>query len=1051
MFTSYKMIKYIFFLWFATIAICKKCPPDGDLLENSLTARANISQNVKPISYVIWLEPVIEKEKFNGRTSITLLITEPVQEIVLHANQLNITKANINCTGTKNVTALNITCDKDLLTVRLSANLTKNDLCILTFPSFSGKFVNNSKDGFYLAKYLEDGKTKVFATTQFQRSGARKVFPCFDEPHLKATFKVYLIRSENYISISCEELLKSLKYGGKVIDIYKETRPMSTYLLAFIVTQYNFTQKNQGQRVFADKTAVSNGDADYALEMGIKVLTALENFTEVRYSFSKIDQIGIPDDWFGPGAMENWGLVTYKKSAIVYPYNSQVTRGMQKTVSIIAHEYAHQWFGNLVTCASWKYVGWYLDEMFVMDSVHGALKDDSVNSTTAMNNDSASSAVLYQKAGSVIRMLSHMVTQDIFKKALKLYLTENSYKATTPNNLYKAFQTVLEAENKKDLMGNYTVSEIMTTWDSQAGYPFLYVKREDNKINVTQERFFTDNTTESEPSKWIIPLTYVFESDSITQFFSTTTKIWMNERSITINAPDGWFVFNTQQTGFYRVLYDNQNWNELVYHLNNVDHTSIHTLNRIQLIDDAFTFAQIDKMNYTDVLELSRYLVKDREYVPIAVFLKHAAIFDNKLSEEYGREYYKMFMRNLLSGGSLDEVTMEEKVTDTHLDKYLRIEILNWLCKMGHQECKEYTLNIFRNDSKEISPDMQQPIYCGAMRVGNESDWNKLFGKYEDHNNSLSLNKNRILNGLGCSENNKTLDGYLNKFEKNINQTDTLSAFRSILNSGDFGRNYLFDYLIKHYETIKYFNKIDTIVKDISAKLYTKEHLENLTALADKHPDQKVMFDAAKSIVNENVNWNIKYGSSLKEWFELYSSTNTALSIKSQNEDQCTKEITEKVSRATGVSIRTIERIIKEGSTLPDAETDKRFKSPEKKTKSVARAENNRKLLIEKSEIRALRIDYLKKNQFFHQQQRPIVFVDTISKSLSDNSNNGLFTNNAPYHNVQINRAHNSNSRKADMVFWVADKKVTSVTLEDWVSRCKHVIKTETDTCEMNN
>lgn len=151
------------------------------------------------------------------------------------------------------------------------------------------------------------------ATTQFQSIGARKAFPCFDEPHLKAKFQINLIRTKDFNSISNEEMIDSqILDNERIMDVYKETVPMSTYLAAFIVSEYGSTKKKDIQRIFGIKNKIDDGQANYALDVGIKILKALEDYFDIKYALSKMDQVAIPDEYFSPGAMENWGLVTYK-------------------------------------------------------------------------------------------------------------------------------------------------------------------------------------------------------------------------------------------------------------------------------------------------------------------------------------------------------------------------------------------------------------------------------------------------------------------------------------------------------------------------------------------------------------------------------------------------------------------------------------------------------------------------------------------------------------------------------------------------------------------
>ncbi|KAK4880864.1 hypothetical protein RN001_004183 [Aquatica leii] len=884
------MMKILIILCFSAITLAKLIPYGEETEITSLRLMERLPNNIIPDWYNITLEPNFTLSIFTGSVSVKVKILNETKEIVLHAYKLeDIAKEDINITCNsvnKTIAEVSTNNKTQFLTIKLNEVITANETCVLDFRHFQGNLSDQFRVGLYLGKYNEEGSEKLLATTQFQKIHARKVFPCFDEPHLKARFLVNLIRNKNHTSISNEELENSVPLDSeRVLDVYRETKRMSTYLLAFIVTEYASTEVKQGQRVFGDRPAIKNGEANFALEMGIEILSALEEYTEHRYAFNKIDQIGIPDKYFQAGAMENWGLVTYRKSLIIYPYDYQVTKGLQKTVAIISHEYSHQWFGNLVTCSWWRHtwlnegfasyfeyflsamVGWDIADIFVTDSVHSALSQDSRNTTMAMNDEDATNIIVYQKASSIIRMMNHIVTEDVFRKSLVLYLNANQYKSTSPVELYQAFDTIIKQQNKTTLLGKHTILEIMKSWDSQAGYPILNVEKTNNKITVQQNRFFTDGSKDD--TKWIIPLTYVLEN-STHNFSTTTANEWMANTTVVLDhQSDGWVIFNKQQMGLYRVKYNEENWNLLVNQLNQKDHTQIHVLNRAQLIDDAFTFAQINQMNYSQVLELSKYLVKEEDYIPITTFLKHIAVIDSKLAQENGRKNYKIFMNSLFSGSVSNTVTMKEQPEDTLKTKYLRIDLINWLCKLGNQECTNYALGVFQNNST-ISPDLQTPIYCGAMRIGNQKDWDSLFEKFKNETNDLS--RSRIIDALGCSENSETLSKYITTILDKNSTINVLPAFRSIVNAGDFGVEFLFNYTYTNFTDIKALPDVSTIIINIASKLNTRNHENLLRDLSENYIELKPVFENALKMVRTNIAWNDKYGADLKDWFSQYKS-----------------------------------------------------------------------------------------------------------------------------------------------------------------------------------
>ncbi|KAF5272303.1 hypothetical protein FQR65_LT04961 [Abscondita terminalis] len=884
-----QMYNFVIVLFFIVLTSAEICPSEKETEFRNVRNYERLPDSVIPLHYDITLEPDFEKKTFTGSVSILIKFVKATKTIVLHADELqNLNKGvtEILCAHvpTATVTDATINDKNSFLTVTLNEEITASEeTCNLKFTGFQGTLSLTDKSGLYLAKYVEDGVEKVFATTQFESFGARRAFPCFDEPHLKSTFAVTLTRPKNFISISNEELVESKELGSdKVRDVYRITRLMSTYLLAFIVSEYASTRTYLGQRVFGAKSAINNSEADFALRMGVEVLAAFEQYTEYRYSLGKIDQVAIPDSYFILGAMENWGIVTYRTSLLIYPYEYQTTIGLQKTISTIVHEYSHQWFGNLVTCQWWNYlwlnegfanyfgyfasamVRWDRRDIFVLDSVHNALNQDSKRTIEPMNHENASTIIVYQKAGSVIRMMSHVVTEKIFQKSLILYLKNNEYKAVTPAQLYQAFQTTIETENKTSLLEEQKISDIMTLWDSQPGYPVIYVTKTNENISLQQERFFTDNSYDN-TTTWIIPITYVREGYPEDDFTTTTAQAWMVNNTMEIPlTSNGWVLLNKQQMGYYRVMYDENNWNQLVNQLINKNHTAIHLLNRAQLIDDAFTFASVDIMNYTKVLDFSNYLIKETDYVPIGAFLKHISVINNKLSYESGRKGFKIFLEKIFTGSILNTITMQERANDTLENKYLRIELINWLCRLGNKQCTSYALDAF-NKNSTISPDMQEPIYCGAMRTANPDIWISLYEKLEEETNDLI--RSRIINGLGCSESIEILTNYTEIILDSKNNISALNGFYSILNAGDLGVKFIWNYTFYNFNTIKNLTFAKAIMSDICQKLNTEEHKKDLLELYLKHQDAASIFNESLKIIEDNINWNNKY-KHLKIWFE---------------------------------------------------------------------------------------------------------------------------------------------------------------------------------------
>ncbi|GJQ85518.1 hypothetical protein Trydic_g18428, partial [Trypoxylus dichotomus] len=268
-----------------------------------------------PTSYDITLEPNFVDFTFLGKVTITILVEIETNTITLHAYDLIIDPDSITVTELNEVEELTVAgtaneTEFQFLRIHVEETLQPGQI-LEVYIEYKG-FLNRENEGFYRASYVDaNGETKWFGTTQFESTAARRAFPCYDEPALKATFTIHIIRSEGYNSISNMQLVTSDPYGDdKYIDNFDESVKMPTYLVAFIVSEMDFTEEGN-QRVYAAPAHIADGRGEYGLTMGIEILKVMADFTSIPYTLPKVDQAAIPDNWFAAGAMENWGLVTY--------------------------------------------------------------------------------------------------------------------------------------------------------------------------------------------------------------------------------------------------------------------------------------------------------------------------------------------------------------------------------------------------------------------------------------------------------------------------------------------------------------------------------------------------------------------------------------------------------------------------------------------------------------------------------------------------------------------------------------------------------------------
>jgi puromycin-sensitive aminopeptidase len=328
--------------------------PEGDY---------RLPRTVIPSRYELRMEPDLSSASFAGNLVVDVEVVEPTTEVVLNALDLVIASAEMVDTAGEVHPATSIEYDSDKQRVALgfSGTLAPGNWQLRT--TFAG-ILNDKLCGFYRSTYKdEDGNDQVIATTQFEATDARRAFPCWDEPDLKATFQVTLVVDEDLVAVSNAAEVAARPVGdGKVAHEFAETMKMSTYLVAFVVGDFEISGPVDvdGIPLRVLHTPGKSHLAEFALDAGAFALRYLANYYDIPYPGDKLDMIGVPD--FAWGAMENLGAVTYRESALLVDKKRSTQSEMARVADVIAHELAHMWFGDLVTMKWWN--GIWLNEAF---------------------------------------------------------------------------------------------------------------------------------------------------------------------------------------------------------------------------------------------------------------------------------------------------------------------------------------------------------------------------------------------------------------------------------------------------------------------------------------------------------------------------------------------------------------------------------------------------------------------------------------------------------------------------------------------------------------
>jgi aminopeptidase N len=526
-------------------------------------------ESFQPQHYKINLHPNREAMTFHGSVIIAGQKSgRPSQRLVLHQKGLKFTSAKLIRHDKKG--------DHEFVIDRINRQESFNEVRIHTKDmQYPGKYtitlefegiITRQMDGIYPCYFKHDGIDKKLIATQFESHHAREVFPCVDEPEAKATFELTLDAPEGETVLSNTPVVKQDNKDGITTTTFQRTPHMSTYLLAFIYGDLGYLEAKTKDHVLVRTYATPDNveHTKFALDVAVKCLEFFNDYFGIDYPLPKCDLIALPD--FASGAMENWGCITFREHAmLVDPANTSLS-SKQYVAMVVAHELAHQWFGNLVTMRWWTdlwlnegfaswieylavdhiYPEWKMWTQFVIDEQQQALKLDALEHThpievVVTHPDEIRTifdAISYSKGASSIHMLHSYLGPEAFQTGLRYYLKKHSYSNTDTSDLWDA----LEEASEKPVKG------FMDAWTSQPGFPLVRATVEEGEVSLVQERFYS-NPAHKVVTATTWPIATQAHSAGLPALFEVNKAIYPAKETTE-------FKLNRSHSGFYRTTYN---------------------------------------------------------------------------------------------------------------------------------------------------------------------------------------------------------------------------------------------------------------------------------------------------------------------------------------------------------------------------------------------------------------------------------------------------------------------------------------------------------------
>jgi len=745
-----------------------------------------LPEGVVPEHYQLTFTPNLKDATFTGDEIIDVRVVKPTTIITVNSAEIKFASATVESHGA----TLNakVTTDEDREQANIIAPRTIAAGPARVHIVFTG-ILNDKLRGFYLSETPK----RRYAVTQFEPTDARRAFPCFDEPDKKATFDITLVVDKGDTAISNEKLVADTP--GPTVDKHSlkfaTTKKLSTYLVAMLVGDFQCVSgSSDGIPIRACATPDKTDQGKFALEAAEYIMHYYNDYFGIKYPFGKLDLIAIPD--FEAGAMENAGAITYRESFLLLDPKVASVDNYEVVASVVAHEMAHQWFGDLVTMKWWDNL--WLNEGFAtwlefkpvakwkpewhepLNEVAGTARTlnlDALKNTRPIRQKAETPAeinelfdgIAYGKAAAVLRMVEHYVDPELFRKGVHNYLVAHSYGNATAEDFWNA---VTQASGKP-------ADKIMSSFVVQPGLPLLHASHEsDGQLSISQERFFNDRQLLGTSQQvWNVPVCWkALTTDSLSSCLVLQGR--GQETKASANVP----VFaNSDGHGYYRTEYEQSLREQLTQSLE----SKLNPAERISMLNDEWALMRVGRLSISNYLDVVLQLKGERFRQVWGEVLENLRYIDDKLVGASEREAFRQLVRGLLRppyAALADTQDVEEKALRADLFHVLGIVGRDPAVIADARQLAQKALD----DSGSVDPLLVRPALEIAATQGDEALYSQIAqklkgstdqimrGRYMDalaHFERPELTRQALALGVSGAIRNQDSTGYIGDFLRN--------------------------------------------------------------------------------------------------------------------------------------------------------------------------------------------------------------------------------------------------------------------------------------------
>ncbi|XP_037078084.1 puromycin-sensitive aminopeptidase-like [Pollicipes pollicipes] len=818
-----------------------------------------LPKTVAPRHYTLHLHPDLVQLTFTGHVICDLEVKSSCSSIVCNAAELDIVSVTVTRDGVSCSPRWEVSVDQETLTCHLAEPVPPGPLQMRV--DFSAPLTDKMR-GLYRCKYTSpSGEERYAAATQFEATDARRCFPCWDEPALKATFDITLVSPRDRVALSNMPVAREEDHPEqkelKVVH-FATTPVMSTYIIACVVGEFDHieTTSEDGVCIRVYTPVGKSEQGRFALDCAAKILPYYKGYFGTAYPLPKMDLIAIPD--FASGAMENWGLVTFRETCIlVDPVNTSTAR-RQFCAQVVGHELAHMWFGNLVTMEWWTHLwlnegyaefAMYLSTdylfphykiwmQFVSECYMGALATDSLRTShpieVPVSNpaevDEIFDGISYDKGACVIRMLHEFLGHEDFKRGMNLYLRRHQFGNTFTEDLWAALE---EASGKP-------VGDVMSSWTRQTGYPVVSVaeRQEGNArvITASQRRCLADGKPDADDQMWMVPLSF----SSSKSPSETIHKVILDTKSTEVRleniAPADWVKVNPGSVGFYRVQYPPE---MLEQFKSAIASKVMPPLDRNGLVDDLFALVQAGDSSTVDFLRLAASFRDEDEFTVWSCLLSCLRRLRPLLQHTDMVEPYHAYCRRLLQAIHA-RLGWHQQDGESHMTTLLRPLVIAHLVSFDDEVVLAEAERLFRahlDGGGVLHADLRSAAYRAVLKRGGKEEYAMMLKLYREA--EMHEEKNRIAHALGSIPDVSLLSSVLEfALSDEVRAQESVFVMISV-SSNRIGRDLTWDFYKQNWQILcdRYKGRLlAQLVKSLTDDFCTLERAEEVEQFFCQHP-----------------------------------------------------------------------------------------------------------------------------------------------------------------------------------------------------------------------